>query len=86
MSLDVFNPARGKERRSGVGPFHLGDETGKARAQARARTRCERVRSAFSALHAAIFGGEPWLRESCTQPGLNRWFVLSLTSCSQAAA
>ena len=47
------------------------------RLSARARTRCERVRSAVSALHAAMSGKAPWLQERCTQPGLNRWFVLS---------
>jgi hypothetical protein len=77
-------PKEGEERRSGESPFHHGDETGKPAPKARARTRFERVRSAVSALHAAIFGRAPWLAESCTQPGLNRWFDLSLASCSQA--
>ena len=37
MSLDVFDPREGEERRSGEGPFQHGDETGKADAVKRGR-------------------------------------------------
>ena len=57
MSRDISDPREGEERRSGEARFTVTMRRAKPAPMARARTRCERVRSAISALHAAIFGG-----------------------------